>query len=252
MEVASYDICFKANEHTAIADIFDRSTAYVWIEDWDVDIYDERDVFVDFCGEELKDKHYYVPFDVAKANNPPCHELIPAPSMDEILEAFKSLRVFGVKGEVIFKMDTGGYAAKATFFRFLPSTDKAMKKHVSITFEADDSIKPVETLAAIPAEHLDNELLGKSLEKVCKTLDCVSYAYESLREDDSRVLRALRNAVLFIVQCAITSVLTLLFERIFFGRCEPWTAALSVPWTAVLWLLSGVSKNNDGKKENER
>ena len=157
MEVASYDICFKANEHAALADIFDRSTAYVWIEDWDADIYDERDVFVDFYGEDLKEKHCYVPTAVAKRTNPPFHELIPAPTIDEILEAFKSLRHFGVKGEVVLKMDTGSYAAKATFFRFLSSTDKTMKKHVSINFEADDSItdKLMELLIKVADEYLD-------------------------------------------------------------------------------------------------
>lgn len=157
MEVASYDICFKANEHAALADIFDRSTAYVWIEDGDVDLYDDGDVFVDFYGEDLKEKHCYVPFDVAKANNPPFHELIPAPSIDEILEAFKSLRYFGVKGELVMKLDTGSYAAKATFFRFLSSTDKTIKKHVSITFEADDTItdKLMELLIKVANEYLD-------------------------------------------------------------------------------------------------
>lgn len=157
MEVASYDICLKAKQHSALADIFDRSTAYVWIEDGDVDLYDDGDVFVDFYGEDLKKKHYYVPFDVAKANNQPFHELIPAPSIDEILEAFKSLQHFGVKGEVVLKLDTGSYEAKATFFRFLSSTDKTMKKHVSINFEADDSItdKLMELLIKVADEYLD-------------------------------------------------------------------------------------------------
>lgn len=157
MEVASYDICFKANEHTVIADILDRNTAYIWIEDGDVDIYDERDVFVDFYGEDLKDKHYYVPLDIAKANNPPFHELIPAPTIDEILEAFKSLQHFGVKVELVMNLGAARCEAEATSFRFLPSIRKTMKKHVSINFEADDSItdKLMELLIKVADEYLD-------------------------------------------------------------------------------------------------
>lgn len=157
MEVASYDICFKANEHAALADIFDRSTYYVWIEDGDRSLYDDKNIFLGKFDQEFGFIRCYVPTAVAKRTNPPFHELIPAPTIDEILEAFKSLRHFGVKGEVVLKMDTGSYAAKATFFRFLSSTDKTMKKHVSITFEADDSIadKMMELLIKVANEYLD-------------------------------------------------------------------------------------------------
>lgn len=139
MEVASYDICQKAMEHCSLVEVLSRCTAFCYIEDGDRSLYEDKDIFLGKFDPEFGFIRCYVPTAVAKRTTPPFHELIPAPSIDEILEAFNSLASFGVKGELMMRLDTCAGKYMATFFRLRHSRDGQGSFHASVSRDAEDS-----------------------------------------------------------------------------------------------------------------